>query len=236
VLTAIETTVRALMLGDSLAPLLRTVKPYTLCGNRRLRTLAQLARQINDHGIAGDIVECGTCNGGSAALLATFLGERRHLWLYDSFQGMPGTVAKDGEEARQYEGACVGQVERVKEVLGKVGTRPDQYTIRKGWFQDTFRQELPERVALLHCDADFYDSVLLTLETFYPRIPAGGCVVLDDFGYWEGSREAFYDFCARHGERPLLERVTSSQAYWTKGKQHNRKGPTCQDHARSAAR
>jgi O-methyltransferase len=81
---------------------------------------------------------------------------------------------------------------------------------------------LPERVALLHCDADWYDSVHIVLRTFYPLIPPGGCVILDDFGYWEGCREAFYDFCLQRGEKPLLERLEADQAYWIKGKTHNR--------------
>ncbi len=63
---------------------------------------------------------------------------------------------------------------------------------------------------------------LLTLETFYPAMPPGGCVVLDDFGYWPGCREAFYDFCRRSGEKPLLERVGGTQAWWIKGLAANR--------------
>ena len=59
-------------------------------------------------------------------------------------------------------------------------------------------------------------------EAVHERIPPGGVVVLDDFGWWEGCREAFYDFCSRHGEKPLLERVDCDQAYWIKGKTDNR--------------
>jgi predicted O-methyltransferase YrrM len=47
-------------------------------------------------------------------------------------------------------------------------------------------------------------------------------VILDDFGFWEGCRTAFYDFCLRHGEKPLLERIERDQAFWIKGRPSNR--------------
>jgi O-methyltransferase len=201
--------------------LIQQVQPYTLCTPDRLENLAGLCEYLNEQQIEGDFVECGTYKGGSAAIISTFLGAR-HFWLYDSFEGMPTTAEKDGEEAKQWIGECVGTIEDLKTILHTVGTDESSYTIRKGWFEKTFQEELPEKVALLHCDADWYDSVLLVLETFYPRIVEGGCVVLDDFGYWEGCREAFYDFCQRHNEKPVLERVGPDQAFWIKGRSHNR--------------
>lgn len=41
----------------------------------------------------------------------------------------------------------------------------------------------------------------------------GGIIVLDDFGHWEGCREAFYDFRQRQGIRPILERFENEQAF-----------------------
>ena len=53
-------------------------------------------------------------------------------------------------------------------------------------------------------------------------MPEGGIIVLDDFGFWEGAREGFYDFCEKQGIKPLLERTGPWQAFWRKGYQHNR--------------
>lgn len=201
--------------------LLQQVQPYTLCTPDRLNNLAALCEYLNANEIKGDFVECGTYKGGSAAVISTLLGSR-HLWLYDSFEGMPNTTEKDSEEAKLWIGECVGTIEDLKTVLQTVGTDKESYTIRKGWFEVTFQEELPQQVAMLHCDADWYDSVTLVLETFYSRIVEGGCIVLDDFGYWEGCREAFYDFCHRHNEKPVLERIGPDQAFWIKGRSHNR--------------
>ncbi len=202
--------------------LCKIVEPYTFAIASKLANLRRIAQQVAASGISGDVVECGTYRGGSAAVLGTTLRPDQHLWLYDSFQGMPETTSADGEHARQYVGKGVASPNDVREVLTKVGVRPEQYTICPGWFAESFQKQAPARVAFLHCDADWYESVLLVLETFYPRMPEGGCVVLDDFGYWEGCREAFYTFCERHNERPLLERFDIDQAWWFKGRQNNR--------------
>lgn len=202
--------------------LFEQVQPYTLCTLDRLENLAALSQYLNVNHIPGDFVECGTYKGGSAAILSKYLGETRHLWLYDSFEGMPNTSDKDGEAAKDWIGQCVGAIADVKSVMNAVGTSETSYTIKPGWFETTFGQDRPQQIALLHCDADWYDSVTLVLETFYPQIAPGGCVILDDFGYWEGCREAFYDFCCRHGEKPVLERVGTDQAFWIKGRSHNR--------------
>ncbi|MEJ0000266.1 MAG: TylF/MycF/NovP-related O-methyltransferase [Verrucomicrobiota bacterium] len=204
------------------AALLAKVRPYTFCSDEKLRNLRRLALELRDKGIEGDIVECGTYRGGSAAILGTTLSPHQHLWLYDSFAGMPPVGPNDGPEAAQYVGKGVASAQDVREVLALLQVRPEQCVIRPGWFSDSFQQALPEKVALLHCDADWYDSVMLVLETFYPRVAEGGCIVLDDFGYWEGCREAFYAFCGKHQLRPLLERRSIDQAYWFKGRTNNR--------------
>jgi O-methyltransferase len=202
--------------------LLDLVAGYTLCTPGRLRNLARICQYLNDSEIEGDFVECGTAKGGSAAIISKFMNSGRHLWLYDSYAGMPETTEKDGEEAKKWVGKCTASVTDVEEIMNKVSTDATKYSIRKGWFHQTFLQPLPEKVALLHCDADWYESVSLVLKTFYPLIPDGGCIVLDDFGYWEGCREAFYDFCLKNNEKPLIERIELDQAYWVKGKSNNR--------------
>ncbi len=202
--------------------LLKKVKPYTLLTPGKLRNIRALARVVNNENIQGDFVECGTSKGGSAAVLAAGLSPERHLWLFDSFEGMPAVQDVDGAGAKEAVGLCRAAQEDVIEVLTFLGISSKQYTIRKGMFDQTFKGSLPKQVALLHCDCDWYDSVSMVLRTFYPLIPQGGRIILDDFGWWEGTRIAFYDFCCEFGEKPLLERLESDQAFWTKGKAHNR--------------
>jgi O-methyltransferase len=218
----IKRKIRDLFCPDPIESLIKKVSPYTMVEPEKIKNLIRLCEYLNQKGVEGDFVECGVCKGGTAAILSKYMGTGRHLWLYDSFEGLPEATSRDGEEAKKLTCKCLASPADVKEVMGIVSTKEDRYTIKKGWFSETFKEKLPSKVALLHCDADWYESVILTLEIFYGLIPRGGCVILDDYGCWEGSREAFYDFCAKHNEKPLLERVGYSQAYWIKGRLSNR--------------
>ncbi len=200
------------------------ISHHTLIDKERGLTLWKLLNYINMSNIKGDVVECGCYKGGSSAILRASMGQNRRLWIYDSFQGMPETSERDGIEASKYIGACKASVDDVLNILKLTGAKENEYFIIEGWFHETLKKRLPREVGLLHIDADWYESVMIVLETFYPRIAIGGCVILDDFGYWEGCREAFYEFCFKHHERPLLERVGTSQAYWIKGRTNNRGG------------
>lgn len=202
--------------------LVNRLKAHTMSDFERIRSLIDLSLYLNSQQIEGDFVECGTYKGGTAAVLSRYMGPGRHLYLYDSFEGMPPPSDKDGAEAAKWVGKCRGSVEDVHQAVKLVSTDDSRYTIIGGWFEQSFRKKLPNKVALLHCDVDWYDSVKIVLDTFYPLISEGGCIVLDDFGYWEGCREAFYDFCGKYGEKPLLERIGRSQAYWIKHKLNNR--------------
>jgi O-methyltransferase len=204
-------------------PELEQLDSYSLCGVPLLKKLYKLGQDVVNRQIPGDFVECGVCNGGSAAAIALALRNTgRQVWLYDSFLGMPSTKDVDGAEAATYVGTCVGAEEQVRAAMRLVHFPEENYIIRKGWFEKTFHDPLPQTVSILHIDADWYDSVMLSLKTFYDLVPEGGVIVLDDFGHWEGCREAFYDFIAKRGIKPLLERVGHSQAFWVKGQLHNR--------------
>ncbi len=208
---------------------LKAINAFSLADLPRLEKLFTLAGDVAQRGVPGDFVECGVYNGGTAAAVACALRDtKRGILLYDSFAGMPETGELDGPDAKAFVGQCVGDEAEVHRAMRLARFPTERYVIRKGWFQDTFVAEpLPEAVAMLHIDADWYDSVLLTLETFYDLVPDGGLIVLDDFGHWEGCREAFYDFAAQRKIKPLLERFGETQAYWIKNRQHNRPGSAC---------
>ena len=56
----------------------------------------------------------------------------------DSFEGMPITTPEDGDAAKADIGKEVGDIERVKRVLGRIGADMNRVRIVPGWFQDTF--------------------------------------------------------------------------------------------------
>ncbi len=204
--------------------ILEAVQPYTMLDRFRLESLSSLAEQVVRENVPGDFVECGVCNGGSAAVLAAGLtgSPEKKMWLYDTFEGIPAPGPRDPQEAAALAGQMKGDIRKVREIFSKTNFPEDRLRIMKGEFAETFRS-LPSQAALVHIDADWYESVLLCLRTFYPLVPDGGMIILDDFGWWEGTRRAFYDFCAEQRTAPLLERCGRlTQAYWIKGREHCR--------------
>jgi O-methyltransferase len=201
---------------------------YVSPGVRRTTVRQMLTRYIMDAKVDGDFVETGVYVGNSSAVVAKEMLNRndmRHMWLYDSWQGMPQTQEVDGQEASAYVGwGREASMEGVQIRLQKLGVNVERdVTFRKGFFNATFNvSPMPSKIAFLHVDSDWYDSVMHTMETFYHLVVPGGVILFDDFGWWEGSRVAFYEFCFKHGEYPLLERNAHAQAWWIKGKEHTR--------------
>jgi O-methyltransferase len=193
-------------LGESLslARAVLRVRRDSLIEVSWLKGLYRLAREVERKGIAGDFVECGVYRGGSAAILGHAMKRStiaRQLWLFDSFQGMPRPTEADGPSARALEGDFVGDEENAWRLLRKVGAPLDRVKVVPGWFHETFPSVAVPRVALLHIDADWYESVRLCLERFYDAVEPGGMVVLDDYFDWPGCKAALDDFGRARGLR-----------------------------------
>lgn len=201
--------------------LTKTVQPYTLVSPERIHNLYVLAQRIEEKRIPGDVIECGVCNGGTAAILARLASRsrlNRTVWLLDSFQGMPEVtehdgVSADGRTARSHVGQEVGDIHRVQRVLRQAGAKLDRVRIVPGWFQDTFPTVTAKQVALLNIDADWYESVALCLNTFYDRVAMGGFISIDDYGHWPGCKKAVDEFFARRDLQHKLIAVDYT-AHW----------------------
>lgn len=179
----------------------------------------RLAEYVNYHNIQGDFVECGVYNGMSAASIALALKSKHNskIWLYDSWQGFPqSNNEKDGDVAQTLAGKIKGSLIGVKEKMAKTGFPVENIIYREGWFCNTFNEDLPTAISLLHIDCDLYPSVLSSLNTFYHRVVPDGLIVLDDFGAFPGCRVAFYEFCEEIKIRPLIRSYDHTRIFWNK--------------------
>ena len=189
--------------------LLQAVVPFTMVARKRLEFLYDSAETIDQERIPGNIVQCGVCNGGSAAVAGHRVRERhlfdRKLFLFDSFKGLPPASEADGVRAQSFTGQCSGNQQSVELALRIANIDRSHVEIFPGWFAETFPHARTGQIALLVIDADWYDSVKLVLHTFYDAVAPGGIIYIDDYGYWEGCRKATDEFFAeRHIEVPLL--------------------------------
>ncbi len=199
----------------------------------RLKNAYELAEDIEKRKIAGAFVECGVWKGGAAAVMAAAAikkGEKRQLWLFDSFEGLPEPTPQDGMRAKEYAGGrtsgtlasigkCVGPLQDVQQLFfHKLRLPGDTVHIEQGWFQDTLAvaKERVGSIALLRMDADWYESTKCILENLFDNVVAGGYVIIDDYYCWEGCKKAVDEFLARRNIHPRIVRVDREGAYFQK--------------------
>ncbi|MFA7302330.1 MAG: TylF/MycF/NovP-related O-methyltransferase [Candidatus Paceibacterota bacterium] len=186
----------------------------------RMRLLHDLSRAIVREQVAGAIVECGVYNGGSAAMMVAAQPDERDVWLFDSFEGLPPPTENDGmyERNHYYPGWCGGTVEMVQEIFRTLRLPSGKQHVERGWFQETFPRVAPQvgPIALLHIDADWYDSVKICLDTFYPKVASGGYIVFDDYGTFSGCRKAVNEYFEKHKMTVTLETRDGVGRYFKK--------------------
>jgi Macrocin-O-methyltransferase (TylF) len=200
--------------------LYRQVRTRTMCSNARLRGLYRALHHVVSHEIAGDVVECGSAQGGSAALMALTLHQlrsQRKLWLFDTFEGLPAPSSEDPdfELADLFTGTCIGTVEEVRELFNRLGVAENVEFV-KGLFQETLPVNRIPRIAVLHIDGDWYESVKVCLECLYDKVVPNGVIQLDDYGYWKGARKAVDEFFEQRGIHVPLKRLDYSGRFLIK--------------------
>jgi O-methyltransferase len=148
----------------------------------------------------------------------------RDLYLFDTYEGMPppsdaDVRLADGTSAEQLLAAssreskvwAVATLEDVRGAFADVPYPQERVHFVKGLVEDTIPDEAPDRIAILRLDTDWYESTRHELEHLYPRLSPGGVLLIDDYGYWQGSRKAVDEFIERTGARLLLQRMSSGR-------------------------
>jgi len=205
------------------------VKPFTATSKERVSGLIHAVKYLSRNRLEGDFVECGVWRGGSmmAAMLTLLqLGDTsRHFYLYDTYEGMTPptdkdvTVANDratdllaisenDKEGHSY--WCVASFEDVQRNVFSTGYPKDKIHFIKGRVEDTLPASLPKQIALLRLDTDWYESTYHELVHLYPLLRSNGVLILDDYGFWQGSQKAVDEYFARQTFVPLLAKLDFS--------------------------
>lgn len=201
------------------------VKPYTMTSPERLNSLINAVQYIVDAGIDGAFVECGVWKGGSSMAMAHALirmgSERRDLYLYDTFSGMTAPSDVDisihGEAAHQRFSEtkisddasdwCLSPLEEVKQNLFNTGYDKEKIHLIKGRVEDTIPKNIPDKIALLRLDTDWYESTKHELVHLFPLLAPNGVLIIDDYGHWEGARKAVDEYLSDNKIKILLNRI-----------------------------
>jgi O-methyltransferase len=207
--------------------IITAVKPWTMTSPEKLYALILATRHVVRHKIPGDVVECGVWRGGSMHAVAKTLLELdatdRDLYLFDTFEGMPPPtpedLRQDGQRAEDMLASttkdnpvwAVAGLDDVQDGMSKVGYPLERIHYVPGMVEDTTPGQAPDQISILRLDTDWYASTKHELEHLYSRLSPGGVLLLDDYGWWQGSRKAVDEFLDLTGERLLLLRMAEGR-------------------------
>lgn len=163
----------------------------------------------------GDVCEFGVAQGRTSALLAYEIRQdKRGLWLFDSFSGLPKPSQKDeliddifGLGAiEKYEGTMSCKAGMVMDELKKLDFPLSRVNIVAGFIEKTLQYtKLPEKVCFAYVDLDFYGPTVEALNFLDKTLQNNGYIVVDDYGFFcSGVKTAVDEFIAlRKGQYGL---------------------------------
>lgn len=207
------------------------VRPYTMTTALRIESVAQATRYCIRAGIAGSFAECGVWRGGSVMTMLLALMEMgvtdRDVYLYDTFEGMTAPTEEDTsafEEpalatwqragnagGKAWEGMfneAVFNLDDVRTALLGTGYPEDRLHFVKGPVEQTIPATLPASLALLRLDTDWYESTRHEMQHLYPLLNKSGVLIIDDYGHWQGCRQAIDEYFSQPAVVPaLLHRI-----------------------------
>lgn len=190
----------------------------------KLRNLERCARNVDEHGIVGDILEAGVALGGSTIVLARACPART-LHAYDVFGMIPPPGERDGPDVHaryadiasgtsrglardeRYYGYRENLGAEVASAIHSFGLEQGtSVCLHEGLYEETLWPAGP--VALAHIDCDWYGSIKTALERTHPHVTPGGFVVCDDYFNYSGARRAVDDFLAQRRDMSVIGGTT----------------------------
>ena len=197
---------------------------HTMIGVKRLRNLRTIVETVIRSGVPGDLIEAGVWRGGACILMRAVLQvygiTDRHVWIADSFKGVPPpnaeTYPADRESTYHTFFDLSVPVDTVRRNIDKYGLLDGQIVFLEGWFKDTLPTAPIERLAVLRLDGDLYESTIVALNALYDKVSVGGYVIVDDYHVVAGCRKAISDFLAERGIAPDLLEIDGVGVFWQK--------------------
>jgi hypothetical protein len=203
------------------------VQAFTMTSFERIASLCHAIEYINDRKLAGDIVECGVWRGGSmmaAAMTLMRLNDtRRRLHLFDTFEGMSPPTEIDraslsGISAAQLLASsnpteeiwAISSLDETCRNLAQTGYPENLINFVKGRVEETLPAQAPQQIALLRLDTDWYESTRHELVHLFPRLLSGGVLIIDDYGHWQGAKQAVDEYIQENQLHLFLHRIDYS--------------------------
>ena len=184
---------------------------------------ADAINYILQNNIEGDIIECGVESGNFEHIWINELMKNntvRNIYLYDTFGGLvePSEYDYTCKDAKIYSmnkdevyntwknfkitdsinAWCYTPLDQVQTRLNSTGYSQPHLHYMVGDVMETLKDKskIPEKIAILRLDTDWFESSKYELEQMYDNVVIGGVIIFDDYYNWDGQRRATDDFFA----------------------------------------
>lgn len=176
----------------------------TLLDHYRLETIRAALKDTMY--LDGAVAEVGVYKGGTSLYILECTD--KHLFVLDTFEGMPPTQAIDLHRPKDFNDTSLEHVTNLLKAHSN-------FSIYKGVFPKQNAEYLaPYKFSVVHLDVDIYESTKECLEFFYPKMQSGGYIIFDDYTTpsCPGVKKAVDDFLQDKPEK-LVSGLTNGQAF-----------------------
>ena len=162
---------------------------HTMLGIKALDNLQACVEDVIANEVPGDLIETGVWRGGATILMRAILKAHevtdRSVWVADSFAGLPppdpAKYPADAGDIHHRLKLFAVTLAEVRSNFEKYGLLDEQVRFLQGWFRDTLTHAPIEKLAVIRLDGDMYESTMDALTALYPKLSAGGYLIVDDY-------------------------------------------------------
>jgi hypothetical protein len=194
-----------------------------MVSRERLFATLMSCKYVLERNIEGDFVECGVWRGGNSIIAAGMFklyNSHKKVYLYDTFEGMTASTEADvqlatGHTAKEISESingkwCYAPLGDVKTNFSNLGLLSENVIFVQGDVLQTLQQNIPDKISVLRLDTDWYESTKKEMDTLYNKVARGGVLMIDDYGYWGGSKKAVDEYFDKNGNRPFLQYIDNT--------------------------
>lgn len=200
-------------------------------------------KYVIENNIEGSLVECGVQEGRIELIWIKELKNSsnvRDIYMYDTFKGLtePGEFDYACTDSTIYtynnkelfnkwseyntsesiNTWCYYPLDKLKDKLKNTGYPDDKLHYIEGDVNETLNisTNIPDKIALLRLDTDWYESSKIELEKLYDNVTEGGLIIFDDYFLWNGQKKAVDEFFKKKNLTLKLEKMCLHSSYYIK--------------------
>lgn len=183
-----EEGVKQKMISPELQSIERTYRDKV-----RLYTFWLQIERLKNEKVEGAFAELGVYEGATARIIHEADPSRR-LHLFDTFEGFSKQdLSEEKSKDKKYDSSNFSDI-TLDEVKENVSGNENVH-FHKGYFPESTNDLEETTYAFVHLDADLYKPTLEGLKYFYPKLSAGGIIVIHDYNHtWDGVTKAVDEF------------------------------------------